>query len=57
MAGIDDAGHRVPGSWFEDFVIWAFAGLEDPEAKLLTHSPMGIDRGPSVGYAVRLGLG
>ena len=56
-AGIDDAGQRIPVTWFEDVVTWALAALDDPSAKLLTHCHMGINRGPSVGYAVLLGLG
>lgn len=56
-AGIDDAGQRVPVAWFEDIVTWALTALQDPEARLLTHCHMGINRGPSAGYAVLLGLG
>lgn len=55
-AGIDDAGQRVPASWFEEIVSWALNALEDPDAVLLTHCHMGINRGPSAGYAVLLGL-
>ena len=48
----------MPASWFEDIVTWALELLADPEAKLLTHPlPHGINRGPSAGYAVMLGLG
>jgi protein-tyrosine phosphatase len=56
-AGIDDAGQRVPAQWFEDVVGWALAALERPEAKVLTHCHMGINRGPSAGYAVLLAQG
>lgn len=55
--GIDDAGQRVPVEWFEGIVTWALKALEDPDARLLTHCHMGINRGPSAGYAVLLGLG
>ena len=56
--GIDDAGQRVPAAWFDGIVTWALAVLTgNPEAKLLTHCHMGINRGPSAGYAVLLGLG
>lgn len=56
--GIDDAGQQVPAAWFEGIVAWALAALaDDPKAKLLTHCHMGINRGPSAGYAVLLGLG
>lgn len=56
-AGIDDAGQRVPAVWFEEIVTWALNALEDPDAIVLTHCHMGINRGPSAGYAVLLGLG
>lgn len=55
--GIDDAGQRLPHEWFDRIVPWALEALEDPTAKLLTHCQMGINRGPSAGYAVLLGLG
>lgn len=55
--GIDDAGQRVPVEWFERIVAWALEVLEDPVAKLLIHCHMGINRAPSAGYAVLLGLG
>lgn len=56
-AGIDDAGQQVPGAWFNRIVSWALAALEDPDAKVLAHCHMGINRGPSAGYAIMLGLG
>lgn len=55
--GIDDAGQRVPGEWFDGVVSWALEVLEEPDHRLLVHCHMGINRGPSVGYAVLLGLG
>lgn len=55
--GIDDRGQRVPEPWFEDVVRWCLTALEDPDAVLLAHCHMGINRGPSVGLAVLLGLG
>jgi len=55
--GIDDAGQRVPASWFEEAVTHVLTALESPEAVVLTHCHMGINRGPSLGYAVLLGLG
>ncbi len=55
-AGIDDAGQRVPDAWFEDIVTWALDVLTEPGSRLLTHCHMGINRGPSAGYAVLLGL-
>ena len=55
--GIDDAGQVVPDEWWEGIVSWSLAALSQPGAKLLTHCHMGINRGPSAGYAVLLGLG
>lgn len=55
--GIDDAGQQVPASWFDGIVTWSLSALQDPDAKLLTHCHMGINRGPSAGYAVLLALG
>lgn len=56
-AGIDDAGQEVPDAWWERIVAWSLAALAQPRARLLTYCHMGINRGPSVGYAVLLGLG
>ena len=56
-AGIDDAGQIVPAAWFEDVVSWALRALADPGARLLTHCHMGINRGPSVGFAMLLAMG
>jgi len=55
--GIDDAGQEVPDEWFERIVGWALSALARPGSRLLTHCHMGINRGPSAGYAVLLGLG
>ncbi|WP_170285964.1 dual specificity protein phosphatase family protein [Nocardioides rubriscoriae] len=54
--GIDDAGQKVPASWFEDVTRWAGDAITSGGA-VLTHCHMGINRGPSVGYAVLLRLG
>ena len=56
--GMDDAGQQVPASWFETAVSWienAYAA--DPHAVVLTHCHMGINRGPSLAYAVLLAQG
>lgn len=55
--GIDDAGQDVPGWWFERVVGWALEALEDPDARVLAHCHMGVNRGPSVGFAILLALG
>ena len=56
--GMDDAGQQVPTSWFETAVSWiedAYAA--DPQAVVLTHCHMGLNRGPSLAYAVLLAQG
>lgn len=56
-AGIDDAGQRVPAEWFDQVTGWALDALQDPDAKVLLHCHMGINRGPTAGFAVLLALG
>jgi hypothetical protein len=55
--GMDDAGQRVPAEWFDVAVTFALDALNQPGTKVLTHCHMGINRGPSLGYAVLLALG
>jgi protein-tyrosine phosphatase len=56
--GMDDAGQAVPASWFEKAVSWIeTAWAENPDAVVLTHCHMGINRGPSLGFAVLLAQG
>ncbi len=55
--GMDDAGQLVPGEWFDVAVGFVLDALEDPDAVVLTHCHMGINRGPSLGYAVLLAVG
>ena len=56
--GMDDAGQQVPHEWFEEAVSWIEAAYEqDPDAVVLTHCHMGINRGPSLGFAVLLAQG
>ena len=55
-AGIDDAGQRLPAAWFDHVVGWATEAIA-AGGVVLTHCHMGINRGPSAGYAVLLALG
>ncbi len=56
--GMDDAGQQVPHEWFEEAVAWVEAAYAaDPDAIVLTHCHMGINRGPSLGFAVLLAQG
>jgi protein-tyrosine phosphatase len=54
--GIDDAGQQVPGEWFQDGVDFALEALEGG-GKVLSHCHMGINRGPSLGFAILLAQG
>ena len=54
--GIEDAGQRVPGSWFDDGVAYAREAI-DSGGVVLAHCHMGINRGPSMGFAILLALG
>ena len=54
--GIDDAGQRVPDEWFEHGVRFAVEGIESGGV-VLAHCHMGINRGPSMGFAILLALG
>jgi len=54
--GIDDAGQAVPAEWFERVTAWANAAI-DAGGTVLTHCHMGINRGPSAGFAVLLRRG
>lgn len=54
---MDDAGQPVPGEWFDVAVGFVLDALANPEAVVLMHCHMGINRGPSLGYAALLALG
>ena len=52
--GVDDAGQQMPDGWFDLGTEWVRGALQDPEAKVLVHCHMGINRGPSMAYACLL---
>ncbi len=54
--GMDDAGQQVPLEWFDEGVAWIRDALASG-GTVLAHCHMGINRGPSLGYAVLLSLG
>lgn len=54
--GMDDAGQRVPAEWFDTAVGWALEAI-DAGGTVLTHCHMGVNRGPSLGFAVLLAQG
>jgi len=54
--GMDDAGQQVPDEWFDAGVEWVLQAV-DAGGTVLTHCHMGINRGPSLGFAVLLAQG
>jgi dual specificity phosphatase 3 len=55
--GLDDMGQRVPGWWFDEAVGAVLESLEESKSVVLVHCHMGINRGPSLAYAVLLAQG
>lgn len=55
--GIDDDGTRRPDEWFDTGTNAALELLESNDGRVLVHCHMGINRGPSMAYAVLLTLG
>lgn len=55
--GMDDGGQTVPGEWFDVGVAFLHEALADPDALVLTHCHMGVNRGPSLGFALLLEQG
>ncbi len=54
--GMDDAGQLVPAEWFETGVAYAVEAIH-AGGIVLAHCHMGINRGPSLGYAVLFAQG
>jgi len=55
--GADDAGQLMDDEWFDAGVDFALEALQDPEAQVLAHCHMGINRGPSMAFAILLASG
>lgn len=55
--GTHDAGYTQSDDWFEAGVLAAQSALADPNRKVLIHCHMGVNRGPSMGFAVMLSQG
>lgn len=55
--GVDDAGQPMEDDWFDLGVTAALQALRDPDARVLVHCHMGVNRGPSMAFAVLLALG
>lgn len=54
--GVDDRGQRIPAEWFERGVQFALRAIS-AGGIVLAHCHMGINRGPSLGFAVLLAQG
>jgi len=48
----DDDMHPKPVAWFDNAVNFALAALARPAAVVLTHCAFGVNRGPSLAYAI-----
>ena len=53
----DDAGQAMPDSWFERGVGAALGALAQEGTQVLAHCHAGINRGPSMAYAILLASG
>lgn len=54
---VEDAGQRIPAAWFEELNSWVTGVLADPDAKVLIHCHMGVNRAPSAAFALLLAQG
>jgi dual specificity phosphatase 3 len=54
--GVDDAGQKMPDRWFDAGTDHVLAATNDG-GTVLVHCHMGINRGPSMGFAAMLALG
>jgi 8-oxo-dGTP pyrophosphatase MutT (NUDIX family) len=52
-----DVGQKMPDWWFVDGVDFALHAMRDPAAKVLAHCQLGINRGPSMAFAILLATG
>lgn len=55
--GTHDSGGTQSTGWFDSGVAAIRAALADPEAKVLVHCHMGVNRAPSLVYGALLALG
>ena len=54
---VQDAGQQIPSDWFEQLDAWVIRALADPDAKVLVHCHMGVNRAPSAVFGILLGQG
>lgn len=50
--GVDDDGHAKPVEWFKRAIDFALPALALPGTKIYAHCQAGINRGPSLAYAI-----
>lgn len=55
--GTHDDGGGQPDEWFRAGVDAALEALGDPQARVVIHCHMGVNRGPSMAFAVLLAMG
>ncbi|MGA1035175.1 MAG: dual specificity protein phosphatase family protein [Ilumatobacteraceae bacterium] len=55
--GTDDHLGKQDDYWFDAGVRAAFTALSDPKAHVLIHCHMGVNRGPSMGFAIMIAAG
>jgi hypothetical protein len=55
--GTHDAGYAQPDEWFAQGVEVARTLLADPSRRMMVHCHMGVNRGPSMGFAILLSQG
>ncbi len=55
--GQDDAGQAMPDEWFDEGVGAALDALDEPGTQVLAHCHMGINRGPTMAFAILLATG
>ena len=55
--GTDDDGNAQPDEWFDAGLAFSADALSSPDAVLLVHCHMGINRGPSMAYRILLESG
>ena len=55
--GTDDGDNGQPDEWFKAGVEAALEALSDPSRKLMVHCHMGVNRGPSMAFAILLATG
>ncbi len=55
--GVRDAGHKMPDEWFHRGVAFALEALSRDGTAVLAYCHVGVNRGPSMTFAILLALG